>query len=110
MNHSIRFEPRKTPMINSKVIGFTIAFGIVGTLFLLTGCGGGGGGTSYPNPTLPADAVVFDASNAITYANRAMDDSGYVNTSARQQQTMSSVRELVDVINSQKDYLGTSSV
>jgi len=110
MNHSTRFESRKTSMINAKAIGFTIAFAIVGTLFLLTGCGGGGGGTSYPNPTLPADAVVFDASNTITYANRAIGDSGYVSTSARQQQTMSSVKGLVDVIISQRDYLGTSSV
>ena len=98
MNNSIRFEPRKTPIINSKVIGFTIAFGIVGTLFLLTGCGGGGGGPSYPTPSLPADAVVFDGNNSTEFANRALSDSGYVGTSAKQEQVQYSVKAALDMV------------
>ena len=37
MNPSIRYNNGKTHMINAKAIGFTIAFAIVGTLFLITG-------------------------------------------------------------------------
>jgi len=58
MNHSVRFESRKTSTINAKAIGFTIAFAIVGTLFLLTGCGGGGGG----GVNLPAAGVPYEGS------------------------------------------------
>ena len=59
MSHSIRFEPRKAPMVNAKAIGFTIAFAIVGTLFLLPGCGGGGGG----GVNLPTAGVPYEGSN-----------------------------------------------
>jgi len=85
-------------MINAKALGFTIAFAIVGTMLLITGCGGGGGGTSYPIPALPANAVVFDTTNAIDIANSAVSDSGYVGTSARQANILPSVNGVIDLL------------
>jgi hypothetical protein len=85
-------------MINAKAIGFTIAFAIVGAMLLITGCGGGGGGTSYPIPALPANAVVFDTTNAIDIANSAVSDSGYVGTSARQANILPSVKGVIDLL------------
>lgn len=88
---------RRIPIINARTIGFTIAFAIIGTMLLLTGCGGGGG-PSYPTPTLPAGAVVFDSGNAITMANQAMDSSGFVGITAKQQQVTSSVKSVMGFV------------
>ena len=87
-------------MINTKAIGFTIAFAIVGTMLLITGCGGGGG-ASYPTPGLPANAVVFDSFNATDIANRAVSDSGYVGTSARQAKPLSSLKAVMELASDQ---------
>ena len=87
---------RRIPIINARTIGFTIAFAIVGTMLLLTGCGGGGG-SSFPTPTLPAGAVVFTDGNAAEFATRAMEDSGFVGSSARQAQVTSSVKDVMDL-------------
>ncbi len=89
---------RRIPIINAKSIGFTIAFAIIGAMLLLTGCGGGGGGPNYPTPTLPAGAVVFDSSNAISMAGEAVSDSGFVGTVAKQGQAVSSVKSVTDMI------------
>ena len=91
---------RRIPIINARTIGFTIAFAIVGTMLLLTGCGGGGGGggPSFPTPTLPAGAVVFESSNAISMANQAMDNSGFVGITAKQQQVTSTVKSIVGLV------------
>ena len=86
-------------MINAKAIGFTIAFAIVGILFLLTGCGGSGSsGITFPTPTLPSDAVVFDATNALDGADAAMSSGDSLGAVARGTNLPFTVQDAIELV------------
>ena len=91
MNRSTKYNNWRNPVTNTKAIGFTIAFVLVGAMFLMTGCGGGGGGSSLPAAGVPyvgstskatldetiATAIVVDMAGA-----ELEDLSGYAATAA----------------------------
>lgn len=93
-------------MVNTKTIGFTAAFAIVGAMLLVTGCGGGGGGgggTSFPTPTLPGDAVAFNSTNAIDGADAATGSAGILSTAAAAKGTSLpfTVQDAIDLLTDQ---------
>lgn len=62
-------------MFNSKSFRSILTTTIAGAFLIIVGCGGGSGGGSggdFPTPTLPADAVTFDATNAADNAFLAL--------------------------------------
>jgi len=71
-------------MVNTKTIGFTVAFAIVGTMLLVTGCGGGGGGST--GPTIFANALEFsddfESTNVVTVASFDLTHNGITATVA----------------------------
>ena len=102
MNRSNYHSSRRIPMINARTIGFTIAFAIVGTMLLLTGCGSGEESVTVNyHPSLPAGAVTLDTGNAIVIAEDAVGSRDTFASARADSSSKPSARELVKLINDQ---------
>lgn len=92
-------------MFNFRPIQISSITAITAAILLIAGCGGsvgGGGGVqaSFPTPTLPVAAVVFNSANAIDATDAALNSAGSLGTAANARGTNASftVQDAFDLV------------
>lgn len=84
---------------------------LAASALLLAACGGGSSsGSDYPTPTLPANAVEFNAANAETYATESVNNIGNADAELKSTQQSSSLISVTDLVRDQITGLQSTSI